>query len=206
MGASLTQLKTLNPHATRSLNILKLHKALYLQFHKEPESRGRYPGVSPDTKIILAKGSEGPLEGDLHSAEYFHGRFVEVVFSWLCSEPDRSFSDGLGDIDKRHPELNVDTRDAQAYPTLQFSEKRGVDVAMEVLNSEPPRSVSYIVLGPMTTLAQLVREHGSVVRERIGQVLCMGGSLDVPGNTSAVAECKCCSICPCIFSLIVCTT
>jgi inosine-uridine nucleoside N-ribohydrolase len=29
----------------------------------------------------------------------------------------------------------------------------------------------------------------AAVRDRIGRVVCMGGALDVPGNTSPVAEC-----------------
>lgn len=100
-------------------------------------------------------------------------------------------SDGLTEIDKRHPELDVDTYGPEAYPALDFTDKSGIDVALDILNVEAPRSLSYIALGPLTTFAQLVRQHGDVVKSRIGQVVCMGGNLDVPGNTSAVAECMC---------------
>ena len=72
---------------------------------------------------------------------------------------------------------------------FQFADKPGADVALDIINTEPARSLSYVVLGPMTTFAQLIRKHGHVVRDRIGWVVSMGGALDVPGNTSAVAEC-----------------
>lgn len=42
----------------------------------------------------------------------------------------------------------------------------------------------------MTNLAQLVREHRKIVVDKIGRVIAMAGALDVPGNTSSVAECK----------------
>ena len=75
------------------------------------------------------------------------------------------------------------------YPGLEFTDRTGMDVALSVLNDEPTRSVTYIVLGPMTTLARLCINHTQIVNERIGRVLCMGGGLDVPGNTRPVAEC-----------------
>lgn len=39
----------------------------------------RFCNYTHDTKIILAKGAEHPLEGDLHSAQYFHGRYVNML-------------------------------------------------------------------------------------------------------------------------------
>ena len=102
---------------------------------------------------------------------------------WLC------FSDGLGGITESHPDLNVDP-DAHEVFQIRPTHKSGVEVALEILNAQMGRTVTYIVLGPMTTLAHLVRQHGERVRERIGRVICMGGALDVPGNTSPVAECK----------------
>ncbi|EKM54529.1 uncharacterized protein PHACADRAFT_210325 [Phanerochaete carnosa HHB-10118-sp] len=152
------------------LNILRLHKALALQFEQDPKSRARFSNFTPGSQIILAKGANGPLEGELLSAEYFHGR------------------DGLGDIDKGHPDLNVDTKDPGAYPMLQFADKPGEDVALDIISTEPVKSISYIILGPMTSFARLMRKHGDTVRDRLGQVICMGGALDVPGNSSAVAE------------------
>ena len=99
--------------------------------------------------------------------------------------------DGLGGIDERHPDLNVPLpHDPSDYPGLEFTDRPGADVALDILKSEARRSVSYLLLGPMTTLACLCREHGDVFRDRIGRILCMGGALDVPGNTSPVSECQ----------------
>jgi len=78
--------------------------------------------------------------------------------------------------------------DVQAY--LDISEKSGVEVAIDILRSYPPRTVTYILLGPMTNLALVMRQEGRLVAERIGCIVSMGGALDVPGNTSPVAECR----------------
>lgn len=171
-----------------SLNVFRLHKALSKQFEADPESRARYVNLSSDRKIILAKGADFPLEGELHSAQYFHGRYVQLL-SHRRHLLTMSLSDGLGESSLRHPDLNVDSQDPADYPWLDISDKPGVDVALDVINSEPSRSITYIALGPLTSLAHLMRKHGAAVRDRLGQIICMGGALDVPGNTSAVAEC-----------------
>ena len=82
------------------------------------------------------------------------------------------------------------SHDFASFPNLVFSDRTGVEVASDILKEEEARKVTYIVLGPMTTLAQLSRAHGDVLQERIGRVLCMGGTLDIPGNTSPCAECE----------------
>ena len=65
-----------------------------------------------------------------------------------------------------------------------------MEVALDLIKSEPERSISYLALGPLTNLAKLMRLDRDAVRSRIGRVVCMGGALDVPGNTSPVAECE----------------
>ena len=98
-------------------------------------------------------------------------------------------SDGLGDIDVRHPDLNVDVP-ATEHRYLSLTDRPGADVALEIIRDEPSRSITYIALGPLTNLAHLLRLGGDVVRTRIGRVVCMGGALDVPGNTTPVAGCE----------------
>ena len=101
------------------------------------------------------------------------------------------YRDGLGGITESHPDLNVrNIHDTSKYPDLIFTNESGIDVALDIIESEPRRSVSYLILGPVTTLAHLCHQHGDVFRDRIGRVLCMGGALDVPGNTGPVAECS----------------
>lgn len=99
--------------------------------------------------------------------------------------------DGLGEITERHPDLNVpvDFHTTQ-HSQLVLTEKSGVDVALDLIRERPPRSITYIALGPLTNLAHMVRQDGNLVRSRVGRIMCMGGALDVPGNTTPVAECE----------------
>lgn len=101
--------------------------------------------------------------------------------------------DGLGEITQSHPELNVDLESfSEGHPQLELvSDKSGIDVALDLIRSEPARSITYVALGPLTNLARMLRVDANCVRDRIGQVVAMGGALDVPGNTSPVAECVC---------------
>jgi hypothetical protein len=108
----------------------------------------------------------------------------------LISGLQRSNRDGLGGITERHPDLNVEEETGREHPQLVLADKSGVDVALDLLRNNPPRTITYIALGPLTTLAHMVRKDGKLVRERIGRIICMGGALDVPGNTSSVAECQ----------------
>ena len=99
------------------------------------------------------------------------------------------FSDGLGDITQRHPELSPDPQfNVSQY--LEISTRNGTDVALDILRSYSSRTVTYIALGPLTNLAWMMRRESQLIIERIGRVVSMGGALDVPGNTSPVAECE----------------
>ena len=99
--------------------------------------------------------------------------------------------DGLSEITHSHPEFNLppDLLSAGVHPQLELSDRPGHQVAFDLLHDNPPRSVTYIVLGPLTNLARLLRIDGAFVRERIGRVVIMGGAFDVPGNITASAEC-----------------
>jgi hypothetical protein len=109
----------------------------------------------------------------------------------LCSgaHPCR---DGLGDITERHPDLNVPLEEhgATSHPQLRITDQTGPAVVLDLVKSRPSRSVTYLALGPLTTLAQVMLAGGELIRDRIGRVVCLGGALDVPGNTTPVAECE----------------
>ncbi|KAJ7497087.1 Inosine/uridine-preferring nucleoside hydrolase domain-containing protein [Mycena latifolia] len=155
--------------ASSHRNILKAYQALSRHLERFPEDAARFPNFSSTVKPILVRGSAGPLEGDLHSAQYFHGR------------------DGLGGITERHPELDVDGDDYQ-HPHLTITDMSGAEVASELIRSRPTRTVTYIALGPLTDLAWLMKDNAALVRDKIGRIVCMGGAIDVPGNTSPMAE------------------
>jgi hypothetical protein len=70
--------KPYNSHVC-SLNILKAYQAIAGHLQRFPEDEDRFPNFCPKVKPILAKGSAGPLEGDLYSAQYFHGRWSTFI-------------------------------------------------------------------------------------------------------------------------------
>ncbi|KIJ67869.1 hypothetical protein HYDPIDRAFT_25334 [Hydnomerulius pinastri MD-312] len=154
-------------------NIYKLYQAVGRQIAANPEAKAQFPNYSPDVPPILALGPDGPLEGGRHFAQYFHGRRV----------------DGLSNITERHPDLNVVSADGDAFEANFTSSKQsGVEVVLSLLSSRPERTITYIVLGPTTNLALLNRDYHGIVKDRIGRVVIIGGALDVPGNTTPVAE------------------
>ncbi|KAJ8518201.1 hypothetical protein ONZ45_g4704 [Pleurotus djamor] len=158
------------------LNVLKTYQALSTHFERCPADRERFPNFDAAFKPILALGADAPLNGEIHSAEYFHGR------------------DGLGGITSRHPELNYaapsspNTTALPSHPQLRLTDQSAVDVALDLIRSKPARSLTYVALGPLTNLALLMRSDRQSVVSRLDRVVCMGGALDVPGNTSPVAE------------------
>ncbi|KJA27672.1 hypothetical protein HYPSUDRAFT_62728 [Hypholoma sublateritium FD-334 SS-4] len=158
-----------NPLISARINLFKVYQSIERHLAQHPTQKDRFPNFDLKRKPILAKGSAGPLEGDLHSAQYFHGR------------------DGLGDITNRHPELSVESP-PDLHPYLELSSRNAVEVSLDILRSKPSRSVTYIALGPLTNLALMMRADSQLVTDRIGRVVCMGGALDVPGNTSPMAE------------------
>ncbi|ETW80919.1 hypothetical protein HETIRDRAFT_427781 [Heterobasidion irregulare TC 32-1] len=150
-------------------NIFKMYQAVARHREKHP---GTFPNLEQAIKPFVAKGALGPLSGELHSAQYFHGH------------------DGLGGLSEKHPELNVapSVLESSSHPFLQPTDRPGHEIALESLRKYEPREITYIVLGPMTNLARMMRTDAECVRKRIGRVVIMGGALDVPGNTSPSAE------------------
>ena len=70
-----------------SLNILKVYQTIESHLRQFPSEAHRFPNFDPKRKPILARGSAGPLEGKLYSAEYFHGRYASSLFPYIiiCS-------------------------------------------------------------------------------------------------------------------------
>ncbi|EPQ57468.1 nucleoside hydrolase [Gloeophyllum trabeum ATCC 11539] len=152
-------------------NIFKLYQAVGRHIEQYPEDKHRFPNFDASAKPFVVKGASRPWSAETHTAEYFHGR------------------DGLGDITQRHPDLNVDGLETLSeHPYLRVSRERHVAEVMGALRAFPPRSITYIGLGPLTSLRHVHHSHATEFQDLIGRVICMGGALDVPGNTSAVAE------------------
>lgn len=104
---------------------------------------------------------------------------------------DYLYSDGLGDITTRYPDLRTAIADkGQQHPQLEISSRSAIDVSLDLIRSEPDKSITYIALGPLTDLSKMLKKDPALVRERLGRVVCMGGALDVPGNSTPMAECQ----------------
>jgi inosine-uridine nucleoside N-ribohydrolase len=104
--------------------------------------------------------------------------------SWL-------YSDGLGDATTRHPDLQAPFAESgHQHPQLEMTSRSAIDVSLDLIRSEPDKSITYIALGPLTNLSGVLKKDPVLVRERLGRVVCMGGALDVPGNSTPVAECR----------------
>lgn len=103
----------------------------------------------------------------------------------------RSCSDGLGDIATRHPDLQAAfAENGRQHPQLEISSRSAIDVALDLIRSEPDQSITYIALGPLTDLSRMLEKDPALVKDRLGRIVCMGGALDVPGNSTPVAECQ----------------
>lgn len=166
-----------------------MYHALMKHLEQYPEQRHRFPGLETGRKVILTRGCSGPIAGEKYSVEDFHGRYVTVPATAALVQRHSFSRDGLGDIAERHPDLNAEAPTTE-YPHLLLTDRPGVEVALDIIRNGPSRSITYIALGPLTNLAQLLRLGGDTVRNRIGRVVCMGGALDVPGNTTPAAECE----------------
>lgn len=189
-----------------SSNIYRIYQAIQKEIEQNPKARSRFPGFFQKRKPFLARGAHGPLGGELHTAQYFHGRSVDSQhrFFTLCryetiltilSPSSMDFDpirDGLGNATQTHPDINVPLSviESQTHPQLEPTNRPGHLVGLDILREFPAREITYIVLGPMTNLALMMREDAQCVRDKIGRVVVMGGALDVPGNTSPVAECN----------------
>ncbi len=58
-----------------SVNILKIYHAIAQHLDRFPQDSHRFPGFFRRQKTVLVLGEDLPLEGELHSAGYFHGRY-----------------------------------------------------------------------------------------------------------------------------------
>lgn len=97
-------------------------------------------------------------------------------------------SEYLGAYARQRPEsyLALDREPAIGYPTTKPSEEHAVDFIVRAVKAHP-NQVTLFVLGPATNVALAIRKNPEIV-PLVKQVLYMGGSVDVPGNTTPTAE------------------
>ncbi|PWN54174.1 nucleoside hydrolase [Violaceomyces palustris] len=152
-------------------NVLRLGSVLreHLESPSTPQAvKESFRSFRPDAnKILVAAGAKKPIGGRMFTASYFHGR---DGLSGLSSLPGDPFP---------APE--------KAPAPLETTEKSAVDVILDILKNEPEGTVKIAALGPLTNIA-LAFEKDPYTFSRVAGVSIMGGALDVPGNTSPVAE------------------
>jgi inosine-uridine nucleoside N-ribohydrolase len=109
--------------------------------------------------------------------------------AWLEAE-ERLWgrSEYLGAYARQRPEsyLKLDRDPPIGYPTTKPSEEHAVDFIVRAVKAHP-NQVSLFVLGPATNVALAVRKNPEIV-PLVKGVYYMGGSVDVPGNSSPAAE------------------
>ncbi|GAA5859921.1 hypothetical protein JCM1840_001796 [Sporobolomyces johnsonii] len=163
-------------------NLEKLFYALERHLDAKPDERERWKGLvdgewrnrhGATEKILVYKGSEGPLAGNAVTARYFHGR------------------DGLADCTTRHPDLTPPPSHISPFYTLV--DDSAVSGTSSLLSQYPARTLAYVALGPLTTLAQLHLSSPSATRSdsllrRFRTIVSMGGAINHAGNVTSVAE------------------
>ncbi len=109
--------------------------------------------------------------------------------AWLEAE-ERLWgrSEYLGAYARQRPEsyLKLDRDPPIGYPTTKPAEEHAVDFIVRAVKAHP-NQVTLFVLGPATNVALAVRKNPEIV-PLVKGVYYMGGSVDVPGNSSPAAE------------------
>ncbi|KAM0749022.1 nucleoside hydrolase [Meredithblackwellia eburnea MCA 4105] len=164
------------PLSATIINLRKMFYALEKHLEENPHERAKWPGLDMDLrnsfgagKILVLLGSDVPLDAPPVTAKYFHGK------------------DGLSNVTDRHPELTPPDSWESPYFTLS---DRSMTVALpELMLDWPPSTIAYLALGPLTSLAKLhsISPVTSFLHH-FALILVMGGAVDVPGNTTPVAE------------------
>ncbi|KAF8454223.1 Inosine/uridine-preferring nucleoside hydrolase domain-containing protein [Terfezia claveryi] len=128
---------------------------------------------------IVAVGAEGPLEGELLMADYFRVHTTAPHFtpqdSWAHLF-DREAQLEAGETRKRHVPKNFRPSSLPAHREM-----------LRVLREEEEGTVTIVAVGPLTNLALAAEEDlGTFLRAK--EVVVMGGTIDLEGNCTPVAE------------------
>ncbi|PKI84589.1 hypothetical protein MVES1_001696 [Malassezia vespertilionis] len=118
--------------------------------------------------IRVAMGASKPLGGRMFTASYFHGRDGMSGVSFLPGNP--------------FPCAESSALFGSAPDPMPADE-----LLLDILKQHPPGTVRIAAVAPLTNLA-LAFLKDPVTFRRVGMISVMGGALDLPGNTSPVAE------------------
>ncbi|KAJ9112666.1 hypothetical protein QFC22_006168 [Naganishia vaughanmartiniae] len=192
-----------NTHApTAYNNLLKIYASLAREVLHDADSLKRFPGLAAGggsgRKTVLALGADGPVGGEKSVAAYFvsaTSRISECTetytfLAWFGTDWQHG-TDGLSNISETHPHFDPPQPSAEGvHEHLDLSKKHASEVILDQLRENEKGSVTIVALGPLSNIALALAADPETF-SRVGQVIWMGGALDVPGNTSPVAEFNC---------------
>lgn len=121
--------------------------------------------LDAEPRPAVAQGASRPLERELQAALDVHG------------------SDGLGGLANFR---NPDGLPRYPEPEISLTTQGAADLILELV-SRSPGEITLITLGPLTNVAQALRQDRDTMK-KLGRLVCMGGAIAVPGNISPTAE------------------
>ncbi|CAG8524669.1 11759_t:CDS:2 [Funneliformis mosseae] len=121
------------------------------------------------SKPVVAIGADKPMKATEHLAVDFHG------------------IDGFGQIHTTHPHYTPKDLKNLKSNRYEMSSRDAIDEILIQLKNSPPFTITIIALGPLTNLA-LAYEKDKRTFSRVKQIICLGGAINSPGNTTPCAE------------------
>ncbi|KAK0761239.1 hypothetical protein N5P37_006187 [Trichoderma harzianum] len=131
-------------------------------------------------KPIVALGADRPPQDKIAKAEHIHG-----LHNVHNTYPHLAPSDASSDLFDGHTYDLVD--DATYSPFFTASKAPAYKEMLRTLKENPPDTISILAMGPLTNVALAAAEDPETFL-RVKEVVVMGGSINVPGNVTPVAE------------------
>jgi len=174
-------------------NILKAYGVLDKHVKACPESRERFGGLKHVATLI--RGAEGPIEGP-HPGDgaFFHGADGGYLALYSIDALHSAYSlpplAGLGNITTRYPDEFPIPEEASISHLLKLADKTTSyhQHIIDILSNAEDKSITWLVLGPLSSLAVALRHDPDLVKRKVERVVVMGGAIDVPGNAGPVSE------------------
>jgi purine nucleosidase len=157
------------------------------------------PGQDDAVAILLALGSPAEIEvlgivavaGNVGVNQNAHNALQVVELSGKTDIPVYVGCDGpmrrkLVTAEYVHGKTGLDGPTLPA-PKIKLREQHGVDFIIDTLRREPPKTVTLCALGPLTNLGMAFIKAPDV-KDRIQEIVLMGGGLFEGGNVTPAAE------------------